>query len=33
MTSVLIDERNFFDQSVKSIIKACYKIRNNVTGA
>ena len=33
MTNVLTDERNFFNQSVKSIIKAYYKIRNNIIGA
>ena len=33
MTNVLTDERNFFNQSVKSIIKAYYKIRNDIIGA
>ena len=32
MTNVLTDERNFFNQSVKSIIKAYYKIRNDIIG-
>ena len=33
MTNVLTDERNFFNQSVKSIIKAYYKIRNDIIAA